>query len=530
MTDAAGQRVAVALHAVGFDVTLIAGPGSPDVDTLAGLPCIRLAAGPGLAYRTLARATNVLRRLPPAGLAHLAHAIDHLRPPPSTDAQTAVTTHLARTRPDLVAWSGPGRVALKAGDDSASLPTADADPATLAQVVTAAVRALLPPTVTDRLRPRDAAAHLRAVAAEELHARPRLAATQPPVPRPWLRIGNANSAGLPRHWGDALMRHHPGVLVETTWLERDQATRFGTDEVVRHWQWTDPRWQNELVTHLQRHVTHVLTESGRPVVGTRFGKDFATETGFFATAGIALGLVFHGSDIRDPARHRELEPFSPFHDRDHPLVSTLQARTSHLAGLVREFPGPKFVTTCDLFDYVPDARWLPLTIDRAEWDDTPAPFPRGRMPVVLHAPTSAFLKGSDAVDNACSRLAAAGRITYLRLTTASRAEFVEHVRAADIVVDQLRLGDYGMTAVEAMAAGRVVIAHVADRVRARLPERVPVAQATPPEFETVLKGLLDDIPGSTELALSGREYARQWHDGTRAAAVLAEFVGAEEVA
>ena len=41
-------------------------------------------------------------------------------------------------------------------------------------------------------------------------------------------------------------------------------------------------------------------------------------------------------------------------------------------------------------------------------------------------------------------------------------ELVEMVKSADIVVDQLLLGSYGVFACEAMAAGRVTVGHIAD--------------------------------------------------------------------
>ena len=135
------------------------------------------------------------------------------------------------------------------------------------------------------------------------------------------------------------------------------------------------------------------------------------------------------------------------------------------------------------------------------------------------------MKGSDEVDAICRQLADEGRIRYVAKFGLTRDEMRAEMQAADIVVDQVRLGDYGITAIEALAAGRIVVAHVADRVRDRIGEPVPIVEATIGDLRDVLLRLIDDHAGAARLADEGRAYARRWHDGTASAAVLADFMG-----
>ena len=79
-----------------------------------------------------------------------------------------------------------------------------------------------------------------------------------------------------------------------------------------------------------------------------------------------------------------------------------------------------------------------------------------------------------------------------------------------------------------MAAGRVVVSHVADfsreTVLAATSQRLPIVQARAAELETVLRGLLDDREAARATAALGPDFVRAVHDGRRSAQVLGPFL------
>lgn len=375
------------------------------------------------------------------------------------------------------------------------------------------------------LQPSDLHSQLSAIRSDMLRQRASLSDAEIFEPRPRLRIGTANTGGQPLLWATSLMREHPEAMAESSWIYRDGPLKFPVDETITYQQWVAPWWQRTLMRKLENRVTHVLTESARATVGAQFGKFFYEELDYFANKGITLGLVFHGSDIRNPRRHTELEPDSPFADPDDELTAVLQKQVDAITPHVRAFHGPVFVTTNDLLDYLPDATWLPIVVDTEFWTSDLVPLSGDAAPVVFHVPSKGSMKGSDDVDVVCERLQAEGLIRYLRDGELTREQMRDRMMSADIVIDQLRLGDYGITAVEAMSGGKVVIGHVADRVRDRIPGGVPIVEATNATLEDVLRGLLADPARAAELSAEGRAYTARWHDGTRSAEVLAEFMG-----
>ncbi len=379
--------------------------------------------------------------------------------------------------------------------------------------------------VKEGLRPGALQDQLTAIRTDMLGQRATLADSDIFESRPWLRIGNANTGGQAKLWATSLMREHPKAIAESVWLMRDQPFSFPVDQSVAYPQWVAPAFQRQLVRKLENRVSHVLTESGRAVVGAKFGKFFHEETAWFKKVGIAEALVFHGSDIRNPRLHAELEPDSPFRDPEDELTATLQGQVDAIKPHVAAFEGPVFVTTNDLLDYLPKATWLPVVVDTDRWSSDIAPLTRPGAPKVFHVPSRGSMKGSDDVDLICLQLQSEGRIRYDRQEGLTRDQMWEKMMDSDIVIDQLRLGDYGITAAEAMSGGKIVIGHVAERVRKRIDGDVPIVEASWHNLREVLEAVMENRDRVADLSQAGRDYARRWHDGRVSAAVLADFMG-----
>jgi glycosyltransferase involved in cell wall biosynthesis len=124
-------------------------------------------------------------------------------------------------------------------------------------------------------------------------------------------------------------------------------------------------------------------------------------------------------------------------------------------------------------------------------------------------------------------------IEYRRVEGVPSQEMPALYRNADIVLDQFRLGDYGVAACEAMAAGRLVIGHVSDEVRDRVRRstglELPIVESRFSSVGEVIEDVLSDRESWTSRAERGPEFVRAVHDGARSARVLAPFLGAQEV-
>ncbi len=349
----------------------------------------------------------------------------------------------------------------------------------------------------------------------------------PPTGGVRLLVGPANFAGQGWAWSRAAQRHLPGVAARCLVARDGDGFGFPADQVVPAAVYRSAAWAHAQEPYVLDHFSHVLGEAGRPVLGLVHGTDCAAENRVLAQAGVQVALVAHGSDVRLPSRHAGQNPFSPFADLDRDQLDRLQERAERLGRVFAEHPGPTFVSTPDLLDDVPTARWLPVVVEMDRWAGPVEPLQRAR-PIVVHAPSDPRFKGTGLVEPVLSRLAERGLITYRRLGGVPHADLPRLFAEADIVLDQVALGIYSVVACEAMAAGRVVLAHVSDTVRDRVRrdagEAVPILQADPDSLERVLEGVCAERDRAREQARAGVDFVRRVHDGALSARVLAPFL------
>lgn len=337
-------------------------------------------------------------------------------------------------------------------------------------------------------------------------------------------IGPANMAGQAWQWAKALEKNASGVTTEVIMVDRNSRLIFPADELVPVSTYAgDPAWADRMRERVLETWTHVLLEAGRPVLGLRHGRTFLGDAHVLERAGLTVGVVLHGSEVRDPRSHAARHPWSPFREAGAPWVVNLQAAVDTLRPDLEAFDGPRFVATPDLLFDVPDAIWLPVVVDSAVWRWAPRRT-GSRVPVVAHVPSRASVKGSDFVDTAVRELVAAGQIEYLRLEGVVPAQMPETLAGADIVLDQFALGSYGVLACEAMASGAPVIGHVTPEVRAMVHDQtgveVPIIEADPSSLTDVLRGLLEEPAKLERAARAGREFVERVHNGEWSAKVL----------
>ena len=146
------------------------------------------------------------------------------------------------------------------------------------------------------------------------------------------------------------------------------------------------------------------------------------------------------------------------------------------------------VGSYDAIRWVPEAEVIPPGIDLAAIE--PAPPSDRERPLIVHAPSSRRRKGSEHVIAAVEGLDA-----DLELVEGlHHDEAFERYRAADIVVDQLNAGWYGLFAIEAMALGKPVVTFLHDEAVRRTEEafgtRVPIVSATAETLREALRPLV----------------------------------------
>lgn len=136
-----------------------------------------------------------------------------------------------------------------------------------------------------------------------------------------------------------------------------------------------------------------------------------------------------------------------------------------------------------------------------------------REPLILHAPTQPLFKGTAQVEEAIAALKRKGlSFRYLRIEGMSHRQAMETYRAADLIIDQILCGSYGLLSVEAMSLGKPVIAYLREDLWGNEAERPPIASAHPGTIADVLEEIIRSPALRQELGRKGRAFAEQIHD------------------
>ncbi len=233
--------------------------------------------------------------------------------------------------------------------------------------------------------------------------------------------------------------------------------------------------------------------------------------------GAKVVFHYHGCDVRNRAHMMAAHTHATCTECD-PFCSP--ARQQAVLASARRFADAELVSTPDLLESAARAIHLPVAADMAEY---PYRLPAATPKLVVHAPTHRLIKGTRYVERAYQALRE--RFPGVRFVTVEKvpwSELRDLMAEADVVVDQVFMGWYGMVAVEAMAMGKPVLCYIRPDFEPRL-EDCPIARCTKEDLADRLAELLADPGRGRRLGEAGRAYAEREHAHTAIARRLIEL-------
>lgn len=344
------------------------------------------------------------------------------------------------------------------------------------------------------------------------------------VPR--LAIGPANYAGQAHAWAQAVNRR----LNAEAWSFTGRPLKgggfdFDTDKAIHGLSMRMPVFRGARVRWLLRQTTHVALDGFRTFYRARQRGRFAGDARWLADRGYKVALIAHGTDVRSPEQHMARLEWSYFREAPDGWRRALEASSRENRDTARSAGLPLFFSTPDLALDLPGGTWLPVCVDIERWRTT-APLLERRVPRVLHVPSKSVVKGTQHISRVLGELADEGVVDYVTPGRVPHAAMRDLVRGADIVVDQVLSGFYGVAAVEAMAAGRVVVGSLAPDVAALMPDVPGIISADPSTLRSAILSILDQREEMQETAQRNIGFVARWHDGRESADRLAEYLGA----
>lgn len=185
-----------------------------------------------------------------------------------------------------------------------------------------------------------------------------------------------------------------------------------------------------------------------------------------------------------------------------------------------------FVSTPDLLEWSRNAIWIPNPLDLEMYPYVGVNKSRanGIDPIkILHAPSKRWLKGTEHVLSAIKRLKNEGyNIELILVENMPHKEAVEYYKHADIVVDQLLIGWYGMLAQECMALGKPVCVYLREDLLGYIPSH-PMLNTTCDNIVENLRQLIEDPTLRSDLGEKGRRFVEKIHSSDKIAGKLMDL-------
>ncbi len=219
---------------------------------------------------------------------------------------------------------------------------------------------------------------------------------------------------------------------------------------------------------------------------------------------------FHGSDLRDYRKYCEITgtPYEAENETSPKLHKRNRTICKKATGII--------VHDDELIKYLPEERSdlyvVPLRMDVSKFD-VAYPELSNETIRIVHAPSTRAGKGTKYVLEAFEELKKVyNNIELVLVEGKTQKEAFEIYKTADIIVDQLFTGTYGVFAIESMAMGKPVITCISKEMEELLPEDLPVVSADIHSIKDKLEMLIKDSKLRHDIGVRSREYTENYHD------------------
>jgi glycosyltransferase involved in cell wall biosynthesis len=222
--------------------------------------------------------------------------------------------------------------------------------------------------------------------------------------------------------------------------------------------------------------------------------------------GKVMTMQYWGSDARVLSKARELNPYAVAKDHDE---DGIKKRLEFVARFIPDAITGDYEMYEYLKDYFERVYIVPSVIDMTRY--RPSPVNNNKL-LIVHAPTSPEYKGSRYIIAALEDLKGQYDFEFRLIQGMAHEEAKAVYAQADLIVDELYAGSYGLLTVESMAMGKPVITWVCDFMKEKYPPELPILSANRDNIREKIEYALNNREMLSELGKRGVEYVAKYHD------------------
>jgi len=236
-------------------------------------------------------------------------------------------------------------------------------------------------------------------------------------------------------------------------------------------------------------------------------------------------MTLQGCDVRLAGESNKRNTFTPCAPHRCPAyescLSTYDHQRRRLIRDILPLCDKVFYLNPELGHFVPEATFLPY----ANVDISmvrPQPRTANALPRILHAPSLAGIKGTNAILAALESLAKRHAFELVLVQNQTHEEAMAIYQTADIAIDQIFAGWYGGLSVELMAMGIPVMSYLREddfvHAPAAMIRDLPVINIRPDSLERDIEAFLMRRSEWADIGRASRSFVEKWHDPMKIAA------------
>mgnify|MGYP003369855580 CR=1 FL=1 len=229
---------------------------------------------------------------------------------------------------------------------------------------------------------------------------------------------------------------------------------------------------------------------------------------------------FHGSDIRNIFNRIQYKYIS-FDKID---LTIQEKNQKHLMRLLNAADGV-ILHDAELIQHLPKidipVYIVPLRIDLTSFTPVYPEATNKDKPIIVHAPSKRKGKGTKEILDALMNVKR--EFELILVEGKKQSEALKLYQKADIIIDQISVGTYGVFAIEAMALGKPVITYISDEFRETFPKSLPIVSAEVENLTEIIEDMIDNSEKRRQLGIQGREYVLRYHDNIKVTKYLKQI-------
>ncbi|HBJ2620838.1 TPA: glycosyltransferase [Clostridium botulinum] len=217
-------------------------------------------------------------------------------------------------------------------------------------------------------------------------------------------------------------------------------------------------------------------------------------------------MQYWGSDVRMYSKAIKMNPYAIAKNMNEELIKRrLEFISKYIPDCIVDYELAEYVK-----DYHSNIYYTRVAIDLNKYKYIEKV--ENKKMLIVHAPTSAEVKGTKYILKAIEDLKEKYDFDFKLVQGMTHEEAKKIYEEADLIIDQVLCGGYGVFAVEAMSMGKPVICWISDFMKEKYPEELPIISANPENIKEKIEYSIKNKDMLSDIGKKGRKYVEKYHD------------------